>query len=95
VQRGEDQICWILSKKKLFEVKSYYHVLFTPVRSPFHWKSIWKVKISSRGVFFVWTMALEKILTLNNLRKMNIYFFLISKTNCDKRKMNVVEWCCV
>jgi hypothetical protein len=28
-------MCWILSKRKSFEVKSYYHVLSTPVSSPF------------------------------------------------------------
>jgi hypothetical protein len=31
-----------------------------------------KVKALLRLVFFVWTVALEKILTLDNLRKMNV-----------------------
>jgi hypothetical protein len=42
---------------------------------------IWKVKALPRLAFFVWTAALGKILTLDNLRK--------------RRKMNimVMEWC--
>jgi hypothetical protein len=32
---GEDTICWIPSKKKTFEVKSYYQVLSNNVRSNF------------------------------------------------------------
>jgi hypothetical protein len=52
-------------------VKSYYHVLFTPVSFHFLWKSIWKVKAPSRVEFFVWMAVLGKILTLDNLRKMN------------------------
>jgi len=35
---GEDKICWILSKRKLFEVKFYYKVLSTPVQSTFPWE---------------------------------------------------------
>jgi hypothetical protein len=39
-QGAEDKVCWIPSKKKSFEVKSYYHVLSTPVSSSFSWNSI-------------------------------------------------------
>jgi hypothetical protein len=63
---------WIPSKRKSFEVKSYYQVLSTPVNSLFLWKSIWKVKAPSRVAFFVWTTALRKILTLDNLRKRHV-----------------------
>jgi hypothetical protein len=59
-------------------VKSYYQVLSTFVRSTFPWKIIWKVKVPLRVASFVWTKTLGKILTLDNLRKMNI----------------IVEWCC-
>jgi hypothetical protein len=44
---GEHKICWIPSKRKSFEVKSYYQVLSIPVQSTFPWKSIRKVKIPS------------------------------------------------
>jgi len=50
---GEDKICWIPSRKKSFEVKSYYKVLSSPIHSSFPWKSIWKVKVPPRVVFFV------------------------------------------
>jgi hypothetical protein len=64
---------------KLFEVKNYYHVFSTPISSHFPWKGIWKVETPSKVEFFVWTVALGKILTLDNLRKGNI----------------VVNWCCM
>jgi hypothetical protein len=64
---GEDTICWIPSKSKSFLAKSYYQVLSNPARSTIPWKSIWKVIAPSRMAFFVWTAALGKILTLDNL----------------------------
>jgi hypothetical protein len=67
-----DKICWIPSKRKLFEVNSYYQVLSTIVRSHFPWNSMWKVKASSRVALFVWTVTLGKILTLDNLGKQNV-----------------------
>ena len=44
----------------------------------FPWKSIWKQKIPSRVAFFVWTAALGKCLTIDNLRK---------------RKVWILDWC--
>jgi hypothetical protein len=79
-QGGEDRICWIPSKRRKFEVRSYYHVLSIPASSPFPWKSIWRVKAPLRVAFFVWTTTLGKILTLDNLRKRNVI---------------VVDWCCM
>jgi hypothetical protein len=73
-------MCWIPSKRKSFKVKSYCHVLSTPMSSLFPWKIIWKVKTLSRVAFFVWTTAFEKTLTLDNLRK---------------RHVIVVDWCCM
>jgi hypothetical protein len=61
-----------------FEVKSFYKVLSNPIQSSFPWKSNWKVKVSLRAAFFVWTATLGKILTLDNLRERNII---------------VMEWC--
>jgi hypothetical protein len=48
--------------------------------SSFPRKSIWSVNAPSRVVFFVWMTILEKILTLDNLRKRNVI---------------VVDWCCM
>jgi hypothetical protein len=50
---GEDKICWIPGRRKLFEVKSYYNVLSSPIQSSFSWKYIWKVKVPPRVAFFV------------------------------------------
>jgi hypothetical protein len=69
---GEDKICWIHLRRKSFEVKSYYKVSSIPIHSSFPWKSNWKVKVPPRVAFFMWMTTLGKILTLDNLRKMNI-----------------------
>jgi hypothetical protein len=74
-----DKICWILLKRKIFEVKSYYKVMANsePMDGP--WKMIWKSKAPPRVAFFMWTTVLGKILTLDNLWK-NII---------------MAEWCCM
>jgi len=79
-QGGEDRIYWISSKRRKFEVRSYYHVLYIHASSHFLWKSICRVKVPSRVAFFEWTAALGKILILNNLRKRNVI---------------VMDWCCI
>jgi hypothetical protein len=62
-----------LLKENNLKFKSYYQVLSTLVSSSFPWRSIWKIKAPLRGAFFfVWTTALEKILMLDNLQKMNV-----------------------
>jgi hypothetical protein len=78
-QGGEDRIWWIPSKRK-FEVGSFFYKLSNLRGSYFPWKSIWKVNIPLRVSFFVWTTAIGKILTLDNLRK---------------RRVIVVEWFCM
>ena len=75
---GEDKMCWIPSKRNIFEVKSYYHSLSSPAQAFVPWNSIWRVKAPLRVAFFVWTATIGKILTLDNLRKMNVM---------------VMEWC--
>jgi hypothetical protein len=61
-------------------VRSFFHVLSISGVSSFPWKSIWTVKVPPRVSFFVWTITLRKILTLDNLRK---------------RGLIVVGWCCM
>ena len=75
---GEDKMCWIPSKYKGFLVKDYYRILAGPTIFSFPWRSIRKQKISSRVAFFVWTVALGKCLTIDNLRK---------------RKVWILDWC--
>jgi hypothetical protein len=48
--------------------------------SCFPWKNIWRVKAPTRVAFFVWSAALGKILTHDNLRKRNVI---------------VIECCCL
>ena len=64
---GEDKMCWIPSKDKGFLVKDYYRILAGPTIVGFPRSSIWKQKSPSRGAFFVWSAALEKCLTIDNL----------------------------
>uniref|UniRef100_A0A7N2R7M9 Reverse transcriptase zinc-binding domain-containing protein n=1 Tax=Quercus lobata TaxID=97700 RepID=A0A7N2R7M9_QUELO len=75
---GEDKMCWIPSKVKGFLVSDYYRILAGSAFFGFPWKSIWKQKIPSRVAFFVWTAALGKCLTIDNLRK---------------RKIWILDWC--
>ena len=62
-------MCWIPNKVKGFLVSDYYRILAGTAFFEFPWKSIWKQKISFRVAFFVWTIALGKCLTIDNLRK--------------------------
>jgi hypothetical protein len=81
VRHGEgDGLVWNPSKRGLFEVKSYYEVLIRKNGPSFPWKSIWRVKAPTRVAFFVWSVALGKILTHDNLWKRNVV---------------VIEWCCM
>ena len=73
-----DKRCWLPCKSKGFRVSTYYHLLVGHSEHFFPWKSIWKQKIPSRVAFFVWTAALGKCLTIDNLRK---------------RKICILDWC--
>jgi hypothetical protein len=80
IRQGEgDRLVWNPSTRGLFEVRSYYEVLSRKEGHSFLWKNIWCAKAPTRVAFFVWSAALEKILTHDNLRKRNIV---------------VIEWCC-
>jgi hypothetical protein len=68
IQHGAvDRLVWNLSKRGIFEVKTLYRAFTSPEVVSFPWKSIWRVKSLKRLSFFVWTMALEKILTHDNM----------------------------
>jgi len=69
---------WNLSKRRNFEVKTFYKALVCHEAASFPWKGIWCVKAPKRVAFFVWTAALGKILTHANLRRRGIV---------------VAEWC--
>jgi hypothetical protein len=64
-----DRLCWVPSKKDVFKVKSYLSSLVGSVGRRFPWKSVWRTQAPPRAALFVWTAALGKILTADNLRK--------------------------
>jgi len=50
---GVDKLYWNPSRRKKFEVKTYYKM----------------PKVPTKVAFFLWTAALGRILTVDNLRK--------------------------
>uniref|UniRef100_A0A2N9H196 Reverse transcriptase zinc-binding domain-containing protein n=1 Tax=Fagus sylvatica TaxID=28930 RepID=A0A2N9H196_FAGSY len=77
---GLDKVCWCGSQTKLFQVKSFYRRLLPQNAVVGPWKNIWKPKVPTRVAFFVWTAALNRILTTNNLRR---------------RRVIIMDWCCM
>ena len=75
---GEDKLSWKPDRNKGFMVKDYYILLVGSNDCCFPCKSIWKQRILSQVAFFVWTAALGKCLTIDNLRK---------------RKVWILDWC--
>jgi hypothetical protein len=73
IQRGiQDKLWWIPSKKGTFKVKDFFRALSRMEGRGFPWKSVWRTKSPPRAAFFVWSVALGKILTLDNLRKRQV-----------------------
>jgi hypothetical protein len=68
-QGCDDRIWWIPSKRRMFEVRLFFHDLSSLGGTSFLWKSIWKGNVPLLVSFFVWTATLGKILFLENLRK--------------------------
>jgi hypothetical protein len=69
---GEDKLWWDPSKKGLFGVKSFYSVMGCHDCVCFPRKSVWRTKVPLRVAFLVWSVALGKILTMDNLRKLHV-----------------------
>lgn len=62
----------LTSRFFMFEVRSYYRVLRSTTQPPFPWKTIWKLKMPTKVSFFLWTAALGRILTIDNLRRRQV-----------------------
>ena len=77
-QEEADAICWFPSSHKIFEVNSYYKLLQPDAAHSFPWRKVWSSRAPSKVNFFIWTAALGKILTMDNLRK---------------RRLFVLDWC--
>jgi hypothetical protein len=71
-QDNEDSLWWVPSKKGVFKIKSSFYSLTSAGSSRFPWKSVWCAQAPPRVAFFVWTAALGKILTQDNLRKRHV-----------------------
>jgi hypothetical protein len=68
----QDKLWWNPSKKGRFKVKDFFRALSNAEGYDFPWKSVWRTKAPPRAAFFVWSAALGKILTLDNLRKRQV-----------------------
>lgn len=80
-REGEDKLWWAPSHKGKFDVRFFYKVLACKDEDPL--KSIWRTKVPLKVAFFAWSVALRKILTLDNLRKM--YVIVIDRCCMCKR----------
>ena len=69
---GEDKLWWKLLGLGTFDVRSFYKIITYKDNPSFPWKSIWRTKAPSKAAFFVWSASLEKILTLDNLRRRQV-----------------------
>uniref|UniRef100_A0A2N9EVX7 Reverse transcriptase zinc-binding domain-containing protein n=1 Tax=Fagus sylvatica TaxID=28930 RepID=A0A2N9EVX7_FAGSY len=69
---GLDRVCWYGSQEKGFQVKSFYNAMLPKTAALGPWKNIWKPKVPTRVAFFVWTTALDRILTTDNLRRRRV-----------------------
>jgi len=77
---GVHQLCWKPSSKKIFDVRSYYKVYNSNTLLSFPWKTLWKLKVPTKVSFFLWIVALGRILTTDNLRRHPLVVF---------------DWCCM
>uniref|UniRef100_A0A2N9EVM2 Reverse transcriptase zinc-binding domain-containing protein n=1 Tax=Fagus sylvatica TaxID=28930 RepID=A0A2N9EVM2_FAGSY len=73
-------VCWCGSQEKGFQLKSFYKAMLPHTAAVGPWRNIWKPKVPTRVAFFVWTAALDRILTTDNLRR---------------RRVIIMDWCCM
>ena len=64
---GEDALIWTGEVKGDFSVSSFYKVLSGTGTESFPWQSIWVPGVPTKVSFFVWSTALGRILTIDNL----------------------------
>ena len=66
---GDDQLVWRLTTSSVFDVRSFYNLLSSPTIDAYPWECIWRTKVPKRVSFFLWTIANDGILTIDNLIK--------------------------
>ena len=64
-------------------LKSFYNMLNSNEGLSFPWKSIWKQMVRTRKAIFLWTMALGRIITMDNLGKQHAIVYI--DVVCAKR----------
>jgi hypothetical protein len=85
----DDKILWVPNRQGKFEVRSFYNEIISKASCPFPWKSIWHTKAPPSVAFFVQSAAIDKILTLDNLRKRNMV--LINRCGMCKRDEETID----
>jgi hypothetical protein len=85
-----DRLWRVPSKKCVFKVMFYFNSLAGCEGRCFPWKSVWWTPAPSREAFFVWSTALGKILTMNNLRKRKI--IIVDRCYLCKRDFFTLMW---
>uniref|UniRef100_A0A5B6YWQ5 Reverse transcriptase zinc-binding domain-containing protein n=1 Tax=Davidia involucrata TaxID=16924 RepID=A0A5B6YWQ5_DAVIN len=69
VEGQEDSILWGRDNSKKFTVRSFYEAVVVRRHVEFPWRLIWRSKAPMKVAFFVWAVARDAILTLENLKK--------------------------
>ena len=67
--KGDDNLTWKLTATGVFDVHSYYKLLFSPTIDEFPWECIWCVKVPKCISFFLRIVARDEIFTIDNLIK--------------------------
>ena len=63
-----DRMRWKLTKNGVFDIRSFYNKLRSPLPIIFPWKGVRKVKALRRVSFFVWIAVWDRILIGDNLK---------------------------
>ena len=84
-----DRLWWISSKRDSFTVKLLFASLACTEGRRFPWKSVRQTQAPPRAIFFVWSAALGKILTLDNLKRRQV--FVTNRSCMCKRSEDTVD----
>ena len=75
-----NRLHWCLIGSGKFDTRSFCQEIRGATISPFPFKGTWKVKVPKKVAFFMWTIALCWILTLDSL---------------TRRRLPLMNWCCM
>jgi hypothetical protein len=86
ISEGNNCVYWKLDGKGRFSVQPYYECLRHVPAFVFPWNGVWSRVVPCKVAFFVWTAALNSILTLDNLIKRKMVVVnrcLMCKCSCE------------